>query len=190
LGRFTALAFHSSRHNLVLRPDRSGHVKSIRENRKNELLGQVIERSYYAQDVSHSVVRREHHTGSHINFNRYFKLERDEGTCVHTADFRCCSFAIARYAAGDSARRTFGTEYLSTRSSLVPDVTRQRIERLARDAVAFANMLMGLRVDIKAMALGQMDNLTMPEKIGILERDFNIWNNMLALGQSLVSRLD
>ena len=61
---------------------------------------------------------------------------------------------------------------------------------IARDAVAFANMLMGLRVDLKAMAFGQMDNLTIPEKIGILERDLNIWNDTLALGQSLVSRLD
>jgi hypothetical protein len=51
-------------------------------------------------------------------------------------------------------------------------------------------MLMGLRVDIKAMALGQMDNLTMPEKIGILERDLKIWNDTLALGQSLVSWFD
>jgi hypothetical protein len=61
---------------------------------------------------------------------------------------------------------------------------------IARDAVAFANMLMGLRVDLRAMALGQMDNLTIPEKIGILERDLNIWNDTLALGQSLISRLD
>jgi hypothetical protein len=35
------------------------------------------------------------------------------------------------------------------------------------------------------MAFGQMDNLTIPEKIGILERDLNIWNDTLALGQKL-----
>jgi hypothetical protein len=60
---------------------------------------------------------------------------------------------------------------------------------VARDTVAFCNMLAGLRIDVKAMVLGQMDNLAVPQKIRILELDLKIWNDTLALGRSLVDRL-
>ena len=39
------------------------------------------------------------------------------------------------------------------------------------------------------MALGQMDNLPVPQKISILERDVKLWDETLALGRSLVGRL-
>lgn len=56
---------------------------------------------------------------------------------------------------------------------------------IATDVVAFINMLDGLRVDLKAMALGQMDHLPVAEKIRILENDLNLWTDTLALGRRL-----
>src|SRR5215471_13877304 len=48
---------------------------------------------------------------------------------------------------------------------------------VARDLVVFCNMLGGLRIDLKAIALGQMDHLQIDEKIGILERDLKLWED-------------
>ena len=59
----------------------------------------------------------------------------------------------------------------------------------ARDIVIFANMLDGLRVDLKAMALGQMDSIPVVDKIRILEHDSKLWTDTQTLGQSLIERL-
>ena len=60
---------------------------------------------------------------------------------------------------------------------------------IARDVVAFGYMLDGLRVDLKAMAVEQMDSLSVAEKIRILDNDLNLWNDTQALGRDLISRL-
>jgi hypothetical protein len=61
---------------------------------------------------------------------------------------------------------------------------------VARDMVMFCNMLEGLRVDLKAIALGQMDNLSVAEKLKILEGDLKLWNDTQELGRDLMQRLD
>jgi len=61
---------------------------------------------------------------------------------------------------------------------------------VARDMVMFCNMLEGLRVDLKAIALGQMDNLSVAEKLKILEGDLKLWNDTQELGRDLMRRLD
>ena len=60
---------------------------------------------------------------------------------------------------------------ISQISLLKPDV--------ATDVVLFFNMLDGLRVDLKAMATGQMDALPVPEKIRIVESDRKLWIDTL-----------
>jgi len=60
---------------------------------------------------------------------------------------------------------------------------------IAADLVMFGNMLAGLRIDLKAMTLGQMDSLTTSQKIGILEKDLILWNETQQLGRNLVQRL-
>jgi hypothetical protein len=59
----------------------------------------------------------------------------------------------------------------------------------ATDLVHFCNMLAGLRIDLKAIALGQMDQLTIQQKIGVLERDLKLWEETLQLGHDLAQRL-
>jgi hypothetical protein len=60
---------------------------------------------------------------------------------------------------------------------------------IAADVIQFCNQLNGLRVDLKAMALGHMANLSVPEKIDILEKDLALWNETQALGRNVVTHL-
>ena len=60
---------------------------------------------------------------------------------------------------------------------------------VARDIVIFNNMLFGLRVNTRAMATGQMDHMSDEAKAGILEADLKVWEDTLALGRSIVARL-
>jgi hypothetical protein len=60
---------------------------------------------------------------------------------------------------------------------------------IATDVVAFINMLDGLRVDLKAMATGQMDAIPVTEKIRIVESDRQLWIDTLGLGRGLLGRL-
>src|SRR5258707_7228478 len=60
---------------------------------------------------------------------------------------------------------------------------------VASDLVLFCNMLNGLRVDLKAIALGQLDNLSIAEKIRIIELDLKLWDDAQALGRKIVARL-
>jgi hypothetical protein len=53
----------------------------------------------------------------------------------------------------------------------------------------FNNMLFGLRVNMRAMATGQMDGLPDEAKAEILEADLKVWEDTLALGRSIVARL-
>jgi hypothetical protein len=59
----------------------------------------------------------------------------------------------------------------------------------ASDLVQFCNMLEGLRIDLKAMALNKMDALTLEQKIMIIESDSKLWDETLQLGRALVARL-
>jgi hypothetical protein len=101
------------------------------------------------------------------------------------------NLAALRAGASQSLLKIFGAEdypndelqtaLIGQIGLLEPDV--------ARDMVIFGNMLNGLRADLKAMALGQMDNLPTPEKIRILENDLKLWNDAQALGRDLMSRM-
>jgi len=50
-------------------------------------------------------------------------------------------------------------------------------------------MLNGLRIDLKAMALGQMDQLSVEEKIRIIENDSKLWDETQRFGRELLCRL-
>jgi hypothetical protein len=60
---------------------------------------------------------------------------------------------------------------------------------VAQDMVVFGNMLAGLRIDLKAISLGQLEPLSVAEKIRILKLDLKLWNDTLDLGRDLVRRL-
>jgi hypothetical protein len=60
---------------------------------------------------------------------------------------------------------------------------------VASDLVQFCTMLDGLRVDLKAVALGQLDSLPVPEKISIVESDLKLWDATQELGRKIVARL-
>jgi hypothetical protein len=60
---------------------------------------------------------------------------------------------------------------------------------VAADVVLFFNMLNGLRVDLKAMALGQLDGLPIADKIRVIELDLKLWDDTQALGRKIVARL-
>jgi hypothetical protein len=79
------------------------------------------------------------------------------------------------------ADRDIQREILRQLGLLPPDV--------ARDIIMFNNMLFGLRVNMRAMATGQMDDLSDESKAEILEADLKVWEDTLALGRSIVARL-
>jgi hypothetical protein len=60
---------------------------------------------------------------------------------------------------------------------------------IAAAVVQFCNQLVGLRVDLKAMALGQLNQLSVQQKADILEKDLKLWNETQALGRNIVARL-
>jgi hypothetical protein len=72
-------------------------------------------------------------------------------------------------------------EILKQLGLLPPDV--------ARDITIFNNSLFGLRIDMRAMATGQMDDMSDAAKAEILEADLKLWEDTLALGRSIVARL-
>jgi hypothetical protein len=72
-------------------------------------------------------------------------------------------------------------EILSQLGLLPPDI--------ARDIITFNNLLFGLRTNMRAMATGQMDDMSDEAKAGILEADLKLWEDTLALGRSIVARL-
>jgi hypothetical protein len=60
---------------------------------------------------------------------------------------------------------------------------------VAPDLVLFFNMLSDLRADLKAIALGQLDNLPVADKIRVIEQDLKLWDDTQALGRKIVARL-
>ena len=46
---------------------------------------------------------------------------------------------------------------------------------VAKDVVAFGMKLDGIRIDLRLMAMRRMDNLPVPQKIEVLERDLALW---------------
>jgi hypothetical protein len=60
---------------------------------------------------------------------------------------------------------------------------------IAAEVVLFCNMLEGLRIDLKAMALGQMDALPIAQQMQTIANDLKLWKDTLALGRSLLERL-
>jgi hypothetical protein len=60
---------------------------------------------------------------------------------------------------------------------------------IASDVTTFINMLDGLRVDLKAMTLGQIDHLSAAQKVRILSADLALWEDALSLARKLVGRL-
>jgi hypothetical protein len=53
----------------------------------------------------------------------------------------------------------------------------------------FLNILDGLRINLKAMALGQLKDHTRQQKLRILKSDLALWRDAIALGKKLVERL-
>lgn len=72
-------------------------------------------------------------------------------------------------------------EILKQLGLLPPDV--------ARDMIIFNNLLFGLRTDMRAMATGQMDDMSNDEKARVLEVDLKLWEDTLSLGCTIVARL-
>ena len=60
---------------------------------------------------------------------------------------------------------------------------------IAGDVTLFINMLDGLRIDLKAMALGKIDHLPAGEKLRILKNDLALWEDALQLGRKLAGLL-
>jgi hypothetical protein len=60
---------------------------------------------------------------------------------------------------------------------------------IAADLVLFFSMVNGLRADLKAIALGQLDNLSIADKIPLIELDLKLWDDTQALGRKIVARL-
>jgi hypothetical protein len=58
---------------------------------------------------------------------------------------------------------------------------------IAGDVTLFINMLDGLRIDLRAIALGKIDHPEM--KLKVLTKDLALFQELLALGQKLVERL-
>jgi hypothetical protein len=101
------------------------------------------------------------------------------------------NIATLRAGPSQSLMKIFGAEDSrdELQSALVGQVGLLEPD-VARDMVMFCNMLEGLRVDLKAIALGQMDNLSVAEKLKILEGDLKLWNDTQELGRDLMQRLD
>jgi hypothetical protein len=60
----------------------------------------------------------------------------------------------------------------------------------AGDVVAFTNMVMGIDIDLRAIAKQQFDKLTLPERITLFENDLAVWVKARQLGQRLVQQLE
>jgi hypothetical protein len=60
---------------------------------------------------------------------------------------------------------------------------------VASDCVLFFNMLDNLRIDLRAIALGKVDGLSLAEKISTLEADLKLWDDSQRLGRDLIKRL-
>jgi hypothetical protein len=86
--------------------------------------------------------------------------------------------------------RIYGAEDMSDdfQRSLIEHVALLEPD-IAADVIQFCNQLDGLRIDLKAMALGRMDQLLVQQKIDILEKDLKLWNETQALGRKVVARL-
>jgi hypothetical protein len=92
------------------------------------------------------------------------------------------SQSLMKIFGAEDSRDEFQSALIGQVGLLEPDI--------ARDMVMFCNMLEGLRVDLKSMNLGQMDNLAIDQKIKILEGDLKLWNDTQDLGRDLIRRLD
>jgi hypothetical protein len=60
---------------------------------------------------------------------------------------------------------------------------------VASDCVLFFDMLDNLSIDLKAIALGKVDGLSLAEKISIVEADLKMWDDSQRLGRDLIKRL-
>jgi hypothetical protein len=60
---------------------------------------------------------------------------------------------------------------------------------VAGDLMLFLNMHDGLRINLKAMTLGQFNDHTRQQKLKVLKSDLAVWRDAMALGRKLVVRL-
>jgi hypothetical protein len=60
---------------------------------------------------------------------------------------------------------------------------------VAGDLMLFLNMHDGLRINLKAMTLGQLNDHTRQQKLKVLKSDLAVWRDAMALGRKLVVRL-
>jgi hypothetical protein len=60
---------------------------------------------------------------------------------------------------------------------------------VAADIMLFLNMHDGLRLSLKGMSLGQLNDRPRSEKLRALRSDWTLWQDTIALGTKLVERL-
>jgi hypothetical protein len=109
----------------------------------------------------------------------------------HGASYRASLNAL-RSGSSQSLLRIFGSE------DEHPDAETQKAlvgqlgfldANIAADLVLFCTMLAGLRVDLKAIALGQLDDKPIADKIRLIELDLKLWDDTQALGRAIIGRL-
>src|ERR1700685_2800818 len=88
---------------------------------------------------------------------------------------------LMKILGAEDARDEFQSALIGQVGLLEPDI--------AKDMVMFCNMLEGLRIDLKAIGLGQLDDLPIDQKVKLLEGDLKLWNDAQDLGRDLVRRL-
>jgi hypothetical protein len=97
-------------------------------------------------------------------------------------------YIAAIQAGGNPAAKTPGSE--DDDDLLQPTVIAQigLLEPdIAGDVTLFIKILDGLRINLRAIALGKMDHPE--EKLKVLKKDLALFQELLALGQKLVERL-
>jgi hypothetical protein len=109
----------------------------------------------------------------------------------HGANYRAALNAL-RAGSAQSVPRIYGAEDYrpddETQKALLTQLGFLDAD-IAAELVLFFSMLKGLGADLKAIALGQLDNLSVADKIRVIELDLKLWDDTQALGRKIVARL-
>jgi hypothetical protein len=61
---------------------------------------------------------------------------------------------------------------------------------VAKDIVIFSTYFNGIRTTLRTIASGDLDSLSNPDKIKLIERNLGLWDDTQTRGQSLLARLN